>query len=322
MPLHSPRFYIAFRHCSRFYKLVEFRVPVITGIILINYIVQFRPLTAAQNVHFKMTKFLKLFTFNNKTTFQRKNFVIYFKNVLKLYLPDSLGGDWAKEIQTKINFNSFILYLFFFICCSQAFTQNSQNSLDSKPIVVAPASDHRKKQAENLPMSNEIDPTAVMSLFNVAAANNVSVEQLAMALRHQQKQHLPAVPFYLDTTTTPLPPPSPPSTTTTTTTTTTVMPDYPEEPPVTKKIAIKPYKTKYATGQKVMNAPKEYYPVGYDKNFDDHFTSKVDLPDTSFSCGDQKHFPGLYGDEDLGCMVSYAIKVLTSILFHVSSNSR
>ncbi len=55
---------------------------------------------------------------------------------------------------------------------------------------------------------------------------------------------------------------------------------------------------------KVMNAPKEYYPVNYDKNFDDNFTSRVELPDTSFSCGSQKHFPGLYADEDLSCMVS------------------
>lgn len=55
---------------------------------------------------------------------------------------------------------------------------------------------------------------------------------------------------------------------------------------------------------KVMNAPKEYYPVGYDKNFDDNFASRVELPDTTFYCGDQKHFPGLYADEDLGCMVS------------------
>lgn len=53
----------------------------------------------------------------------------------------------------------------------------------------------------------------------------------------------------------------------------------------------------------VMNAPKEYYPVGYDKNFDDNFTARVELPQTSFHCGDQKHFPGLYADEDLGCMV-------------------
>lgn len=54
-----------------------------------------------------------------------------------------------------------------------------------------------------------------------------------------------------------------------------------------------------------MNAPKEYYPVGYDKNFDDNFKSRIDLPATPFHCGDQKHFPGLYGDQDLGCMVSY-----------------
>lgn len=56
--------------------------------------------------------------------------------------------------------------------------------------------------------------------------------------------------------------------------------------------------------RQVMNAPREYYPVGYDKNFDDNFKSKVDLPETNFHCGDQKHFPGLYADEDLGCMVS------------------
>jgi len=55
-----------------------------------------------------------------------------------------------------------------------------------------------------------------------------------------------------------------------------------------------------------MNAPREYYPVGYDKNFDDNFVSRVELPDTSFHCGDQKHFPGLYADEDLGCMVSFS----------------
>lgn len=64
--------------------------------------------------------------------------------------------------------------------------------------------------------------------------------------------------------------------------------------------------SKYANSVgKVMNAPKEYYPVGYDKNFDDNFAARVDLPETSFYCGDQKHFPGLYADEDLGCMVSF-----------------
>lgn len=56
-----------------------------------------------------------------------------------------------------------------------------------------------------------------------------------------------------------------------------------------------------------MNAPREYYPNGYDKNFDDNFASRVDLPDTSFYCGDQKHFPGLYADEDLGCMVNIRV---------------
>ncbi|EDV90560.1 GH14202 [Drosophila grimshawi] len=75
--------------------------------------------------------------------------------------------------------------------------------------------------------------------------------------------------------------------TTTTTTTTTPKPNQLAEHKVSK----------------VMNAPKEYYPVGYDKNFDDNFKSKVDLPPTSFSCARQKHFPGLYADTDLGCMV-------------------
>lgn len=66
-----------------------------------------------------------------------------------------------------------------------------------------------------------------------------------------------------------------------------------------------------------MNAPKEYYPAGYDKNFDDNFSSKIDLPATSFHCGDQKHFPGLYGDQDLGCMVSFQSEMicLTSLGF-------
>lgn len=75
------------------------------------------------------------------------------------------------------------------------------------------------------------------------------------------------------------------------------------------RIATKSPKQKYSlTGiHKVMNAPKEYYPVNYDKNFDDNFTSRVELPDTSFSCGEQKHFPGLYADEDLNCMVSYLV---------------
>lgn len=67
-----------------------------------------------------------------------------------------------------------------------------------------------------------------------------------------------------------------------------------------------------------MNAPKEYYPVGYDKNFDDGFKSRIDLPATSFHCGDQKHFPGLYADQDLGCMVSQQKK---SIAFNFCTKS-
>jgi hypothetical protein len=66
----------------------------------------------------------------------------------------------------------------------------------------------------------------------------------------------------------------------------------------------------YGVNKKVMNAPKEYYPVNYDKNFDDGFKTRVELPPTSFSCGEQKHFPGLYADEDLGCMVSDAHALL------------
>uniref|UniRef100_A0A182VZA4 Chitin-binding type-2 domain-containing protein n=1 Tax=Anopheles minimus TaxID=112268 RepID=A0A182VZA4_9DIPT len=123
----------------------------------------------------------------------------------------------------------------------------------------------------------------------LAAAANVSVEVIKEAIRvrqqelRAQKQYekqqaaYAQAQFFAQQTT--------PTTTTTTTTT--------------------PRPRRYPTnaGHKVMNAPKEYYPVGYDKNFDDNFTSKVDLPYTTFNCGEQKHFPGLYGDEDLGCMV-------------------
>ncbi|XP_052902493.1 uncharacterized protein LOC128310003 [Anopheles moucheti] len=124
----------------------------------------------------------------------------------------------------------------------------------------------------------------------LAAAANVSVEVIKEAIRvrqqelRAQKQYekqqaaYAQAQFFAQQQTTPV---------TTTTTTTTPRP------------------RRYPTnaGHKVMNAPKEYYPVGYDKNFDDNFTSKVDLPYTTFNCGEQKHFPGLYGDEDLGCMV-------------------
>ncbi|XP_055549440.1 uncharacterized protein LOC129732516 isoform X2 [Wyeomyia smithii] len=126
----------------------------------------------------------------------------------------------------------------------------------------------------------------------LAAAANVSVEVIREAIRvrkqeiiaqqQQQKQQAHIVQAQI------LAAQQATSTSTSTTTTSTT-----------------PRPRRYPTrsGHKVMNAPKEYYPVGYDKNFDDNFTSKVDLPYTTFNCGEQKHFPGLYGDEDLGCMV-------------------
>ncbi|KAL5273932.1 mtg family protein [Megaselia abdita] len=121
----------------------------------------------------------------------------------------------------------------------------------------------------------------------LAIAANVSVATIrkAILLREQQlyqekKAELNAIKKreYLRSTTT----------STTTTTTTTPRPTTTMRPRMVSK---------------VMNAPKEYYPYGYEKNFDDNFKSKVELPATSFSCGNQKHFPGLYADVDLGCMV-------------------
>ncbi|CAL7945945.1 unnamed protein product [Xylocopa violacea] len=112
------------------------------------------------------------------------------------------------------------------------------------------------------------------SLKALAEASNITLEALEAAILLRQQQLLRKQQG--------------PSSTSTSTTTTTVSPN----------------KNKYNSGAtKVMNAPREYYPMGYDKNFDDNFASRVDLPDTSFYCGDQKHFPGLYADEDLGCMV-------------------
>ncbi|XP_076262554.1 mind the gap isoform X2 [Rhynchophorus ferrugineus] len=107
------------------------------------------------------------------------------------------------------------------------------------------------------------------SLQNLLATNNVTDEALELALLQHQQSLIKRKKL-------------------TTTTSTT-------RRPVTSK--------RTTSVGKVMNAPKEYYPVGYDKNFDDNFAARVDLPDTSFYCGDQKHFPGLYADEDLGCMV-------------------
>ena len=118
------------------------------------------------------------------------------------------------------------------------------------------------------------------SIKTLAKATNLSEDAIAaaIALRQQQmlqQQQAAAAAATTTTTTTRKPPPA---------------------------NTIKKYPL--AAPSKVMNAPREYYPVGYDKNFDDNFASRVELPETSFNCGDQKHFPGLYADEDLGCMVS------------------
>ncbi|XP_044256400.1 protein scarlet [Tribolium madens] len=114
--------------------------------------------------------------------------------------------------------------------------------------------------------NNELSPSTSSTVQALLAANNITEDMLQTALLQRQQMLAKTKP----TTTTP-------------------------------KMSVG---NKYANSVgKVMNAPKEYYPVGYDKNFDDNFASRVELPETSFYCGDQKHFPGLYADEDLGCMV-------------------
>ncbi|GLV43181.1 mind the gap [Carabus blaptoides fortunei] len=112
--------------------------------------------------------------------------------------------------------------------------------------------------------------TSPNSLKALAAISNISVEAIENAILQRQQQLMKQ---------------KRPSTTTT-----------------QKPYVVVP-KQQLNIASKVMNAPREYYPVGYNKNFDDNFASKVELPETSFYCGDQKHFPGLYADEDLGCMV-------------------
>ncbi|CAH2095088.1 unnamed protein product [Euphydryas editha] len=134
-----------------------------------------------------------------------------------------------------------------------------------------------------------------LKIAEIAKAGNISMEAVEAAIALRQQQLLSKYANIPVPTTTP--------TTTTTTTTEAVVFELEPEPEIV--VAPVPHKPKQRnpTSGKVMNAPREYYPVGYEKNFDDHFQSKVDLPDTNFHCGDQKYFPGLYGDEQLGCMV-------------------
>ncbi|XP_013186050.2 uncharacterized protein LOC106131484 isoform X2 [Amyelois transitella] len=132
-------------------------------------------------------------------------------------------------------------------------------------------------------------------IAEIAKAGNISMEAVEAAIALRQQQLLNKYTNFE----------VPTSTTTTTTTTTTEKPivfqTQPEPEIIVSSVVQKP--KRHPTTGKVMNAPREYYPVGYEKNFDDHFQSKVDLPETNFHCGDQKYFPGLYGDESLGCMV-------------------
>lgn len=162
------------------------------------------------------------------------------------------------------------------------------------------------------PPADPLLPEAVgHALKSVAQATNISADALLASIQlrqqqmlYQQQKQLQALAAAATTTTSPKP-------ISTTSTTTLPPPTTPaafqnsNELTASKNNISKPPKQKYSlTGiHKVMNAPKEYYPVNYDKNFDDNFTSRVELPDTAFSCGDQKHFPGLYADEDLNCMV-------------------
>ncbi|XP_011265753.1 histone-lysine N-methyltransferase trithorax isoform X1 [Camponotus floridanus] len=152
---------------------------------------------------------------------------------------------------------------------------NEMTLLSLQPVAAAETNQPlQQNEKQSLPDSlPSLAPIQGMetSLKALAEASNITLEALEAAILLRQQQLLKKQQG--------------PMTTSTTTTTT-------------------PLKNKYNSGAtKVMNAPREYYPVGYDKNFDDNFASRVDLPDTTFYCGDQKHFPGLYADEDLGCMV-------------------
>ncbi|KYQ47909.1 hypothetical protein ALC60_13079 [Trachymyrmex zeteki] len=156
---------------------------------------------------------------------------------------------------------------------------NEMTLLSLQPLSATDTSlqQNEKRQSVQLPSSlPSLAPIQGMetSLKALAEASNITLEALEAAIILRQQQLLKKQQGLTST----------PSTTTIST--------------------LPPLKSKYSSGvTKVMNAPREYYPVGYDKNFDDNFASRVDLPDTSFYCGDQKHFPGLYADEDLGCMV-------------------
>ncbi|XP_018401539.1 PREDICTED: alpha-protein kinase 1-like [Cyphomyrmex costatus] len=156
---------------------------------------------------------------------------------------------------------------------------NEMTLLSLQPLSATDTSLQQNEKRQSIQLPSNLPSLAPIqgmetSLKALAEASNITLEALEAAIHLRQQQLLKKQQAL---------------TSTTSTTTTSTLP---------------PLKSKYNSGAtKVMNAPREYYPVGYDKNFDDNFASRVDLPDTSFYCGEQKHFPGLYADEDLGCMV-------------------
>ncbi|XP_059483622.1 uncharacterized protein LOC132201453 isoform X2 [Neocloeon triangulifer] len=144
-----------------------------------------------------------------------------------------------------------------------------------------------------------IDAELEQNIEALAQAANVSVDTIKAALgdknnREQLQQAVAAVALLNGE-----------PAVTTSTTTNRPLPVYKPEPVYNTINVDQKVGTKY-----VMNAPKEYYPANYDKNYDDGFKTKVEMPPTSFQCGNQKHFPGLYADVDLGCMV-YHVCALT-----------
>ncbi|KAG8236824.1 hypothetical protein J437_LFUL017281 [Ladona fulva] len=141
--------------------------------------------------------------------------------------------------------------------------------------------------AVNPTSSSNLSPTSItQSMEAIAKASNVSVQTVASAIAAKLKRRQQALEQAAKDANSGA----------------AAAPQVQNSGVVIKKQPIKATTLVGSRGM-VMNAPREYYPVGYDKDFDDGFAARVDLPDTSFSCGQQKHFPGLYADEDLGCMV-------------------
>ncbi|XP_070498101.1 uncharacterized protein [Chironomus tepperi] len=190
----------------------------------------------------------------------------------------------------------------------QNFNYGNQISLSEVPSFKGIGEDHFKINAQALTQDKEDDETLPQidlkghTIEELAEFANVTVDVIKAAIKIRQEQMKNAQKYYTNNFTkrkTALPTESVTQQSLATQKTTKLVTPAITHTTPKKKVT----KYLYTKGHKVMNSPKEYYPSGYDKNFDDNFKSKVDLPSTLFHCGDQKHFPGLYADEDLGCMV-------------------